>query len=342
MPDAFSTLSLYRRLAAFVWLLAAALMLVLFAFAPPDEAIGDAGWLLAAGSVLLSLGSAAWIARPTSRITVSDLSWIAFVGLGQVAMLQWLAGGTGNPYNSLLLLNVFASASLHPPRRLPFYLLLVACVLYAPLVYDSWIPEIAGSTTSNFVLLTGITLISRLFVSGTDEQKAGLREAEQLAEESARTDSLTRLANRRAFDETLTQELARVHRNRAPLSLLVGDLDGFKRINDDFGHLNGDEVLKRAGTAIEGAIRRGDRCFRWGGDEFAVLLPDTALDDATRVCERVCAAVEMEVRAPDEEPITISCGLAELADGMTADELTARADLALYDQKARRRANLAI
>jgi diguanylate cyclase (GGDEF)-like protein len=342
VPDSFSSLALYRRLAVFVWVLGAALALLLFGFAPPTEAIGDAGWWLAGASVLVSLGMAAWIARPASRITVSWLSWGSFVGLAQTAMLQWLAGGVESPYNELLLLNVFASASLHPPRRMPVYLVLVAAVAIAPLIYDSWDSETAGATAAYLVLLTGIALLSLLFVRGTDEQKAGLRAAEQLAEESARTDPLTRLANRRAFDETLGQELSRVQRTGAPLSLLVGDLDGFKRINDEFGHLNGDEVLTRSAAAIEAAIRRGDRCFRWGGDEFAVLLPDTTLADATRVCERVTVAVEVDVQAPDGQPVTISCGLAELAEGMTAEELTATADLALYDEKARRRADLAI
>ena len=133
-----------------------------------------------------------------------------------------------------------------------------------------------------------------------------------------------------------------MRRNGAPLSLMVGDLDGFKRINDEFGHLIGDELLVRAGAAIEGAIRRGDRCFRWGGDEFAVLLPDTARDDAARVCERVTAAFHEEVQAPDGQAVTISCGLAELTGEMDADELTGTADLALMDEKARRRANLTI
>ena len=139
MPESkFSTLALYRRLAAFVWLLAAALALLLFPFAPPDKAIGDAGWWLAGACVLTSLGIAAWIARPASRITVSWLSWGSFLGLGQVALLQWLAGGVDGPYNSLLLLNVFASASLHPRSRMPAYLALVAAVAGAPRGYYSW------------------------------------------------------------------------------------------------------------------------------------------------------------------------------------------------------------
>ncbi len=342
VPYYFTNLSLYRRLAVFVWLLGGALVLLLFAFAPPTEAIGDAGWWLGGASVVVSLAMAAWIARPASHITVSLLSWSSFLGLAQTAMLQWLAGGVDAPYNELLLLNVFGSASLHPARRMPAYLVLVAAVAIAPLLYDGWDRATAGATAAYLVLLTGIALLSMLFVRGTDEQKAGLRAAEQLAEESARTDALTRLANRRAFDETLTQELARVQRNGAPLSLMVGDLDGFKRINDEFGHLIGDELLVRAGAAIEGAIRRGDRCFRWGGDEFAVLLPDTARDDASRVCERVSAAVRVEVQAPDGQAVTISCGLAELAREMDADELTGTADLALMDEKARRRADLAI
>src|SRR5204862_6949646 len=89
----------------------------------------------------------------------------------------------------------------------------------------------------------------------------------------ARVDPLTGLGNRRAFEESMATEIARSRRHESPLSLLICDLDQFKKINDAYGHLAGDNCLRQVADALRNELRGADVCFRWGGDEFVVVLP---------------------------------------------------------------------
>lgn len=329
-----TNMALYRRMASGVWLLSAILTAGLCLFAPPDVAIGPAGWWIAALIVLNSLFLSARLALRGPYVSPNELAWTAFAGVIQNGVMQWLAGGLGEPFYQLLLLSVFATAAMRRRVTRVVYLSVIAAVAAAPFVYDHWEASAAGSTISLIVLLVCIAALLVQFVSGTDAQKRSLRKAERRAKRSARTDALTGLGNRRAFDEFLAQELVRARRTQGALTLIVGDLDGFKRVNDDFGHLTGDELLDRSAEAIESAMRRGDRCFRWGGDEFAAILPDTGCEDARAVVERIERAVAEGVQAPDDEPLSISCGLAELEPGMTAETLLDAADLAMMGAKA--------
>jgi diguanylate cyclase (GGDEF)-like protein len=106
----------------------------------------------------------------------------------------------------------------------------------------------------------------------------------------SRHDALTDIGNRRAYDERLDKEVARSERYGHALSLVLLDLDGFKSVNDADGHPAGDEVLRRVGGVLRG-VRRTDDCFRTGGDEFALLLPDTPVAGARIVATRVCAEI---------------------------------------------------
>lgn len=154
----------------------------------------------------------------------------------------------------------------------------------------------------------------------------------------ARTDALTGLLNRRAFGEAIEAECARSRRSGAVLTLLFLDLDGFKRINDRFGHATGDRVLQLVGRAIIVEARSHIDCgFRFGGDEFAVLLPDTSAAEAMVVVARLrerCAAGLADARAVR---VALSVGVAELAAAGSSHELVARADAAMYAQKRARR-----
>ena len=145
----------------------------------------------------------------------------------------------------------------------------------------------------------------------------------------ARTDPLTGLANRRAWDEQLTRELARAQRSGAAVSVALLDLDDFKRYNDAQGHQAGDRLLVEAAAAWERELRAIDLLCRWGGDEFALLLPDCSRDQAHEVIARLCPAT----------PSRQSCaaGVAAWDGRETAHDLLGRADTALLKQKRAQR-----
>jgi diguanylate cyclase (GGDEF)-like protein len=150
------------------------------------------------------------------------------------------------------------------------------------------------------------------------------------------TDDLTQLANRRRFEEALEHEVSRLLRFGGSLSLLVADLDDFKSVNDRYGHQLGDEVLRAFATVVRDTVRAVDLPARPGGEEFAVILPGTDLEEAAIVAERLQTGLrESPVRVPDGElRTTASFGVASYADGMTATDLFAVADAALYEAKA--------
>ena len=153
------------------------------------------------------------------------------------------------------------------------------------------------------------------------------------AEQRARIDELTSLFNRRHFDQCLRQEIDRHSRYSGTLSLIILDLDFFKAYNDKHGHLAGDKVLAQIGRLVSKSIRNTDLAFRYGGDEFAVLLPQSTVDDALLVAERVRAKIASKMTL-GEVRITASLGLACWpSDGVTPDEILTAADRALYYAK---------
>jgi diguanylate cyclase (GGDEF)-like protein len=150
------------------------------------------------------------------------------------------------------------------------------------------------------------------------------------------TDPLTGLLNRRAFDERLAQAVANARRHQRPLSLMLADLDHFKRVNDTYGHSTGDDVLMAFAELLARVSRQGDVVARTGGEEFAVVMPETAGASAREYAERLRVATE-QLRAR-RVPMTGSFGVAEVADGRNeARSLLDAADTALYLAKDRGR-----
>jgi diguanylate cyclase (GGDEF)-like protein len=152
-------------------------------------------------------------------------------------------------------------------------------------------------------------------------------------QEAAFTDHLTGLANRRRFERQLEREVARTQRYVHPFCLLTIDVDRFKHVNDTHGHETGDEALRLVGNAIQAGTRGIDTGARIGGDEFAVILPETNLARGIEVAERLCVAIRA-LEIPLIGKITASIGIAELpscADG--GDGLMSASDAALYEAK---------
>ena len=151
----------------------------------------------------------------------------------------------------------------------------------------------------------------------------------------ALTDPLTGLNNRRQFFLLASQEFERASRYHSPFSLLMIDLDGFKQVNDQYGHLVGDRTLQEIGKIFLHVLRKSDLVFRYGGDEFAVLMPETELEKGIQVCKRLGKAVsELSLEGLEDITITLSQGLA-LFDGyedVTLEELLSDADRALYNR----------
>jgi len=163
------------------------------------------------------------------------------------------------------------------------------------------------------------------------------------ARERAHVDELTGLYNHRYFHERLDEEISRCSRFGDIFSLLFLDMDLFKMYNDVYGHLAGDDILREAGEHIRGSIRGIDMAFRYGGDEFTVILPQASLDDAYNVAERIRKRIESEM---DSKGVALTCSMGIASwptDGVMREELLQAADLALYcsKQAGRNRASLA-
>lgn len=158
----------------------------------------------------------------------------------------------------------------------------------------------------------------------------------RMVERQAMVDSLTGLANRRSLEETLRSELARAARFSDSVCVVLADLDDFKQVNDQYGHAVGDEVLKAFAVALRKTVRESDVAGRWGGEEFALVLPGTDAAGGARLAERARAAIEahqVKMQNGDRCSVTASFGVASFPESQELGEILAAADSALYAAK---------
>jgi diguanylate cyclase (GGDEF)-like protein len=329
-------LELARKMASVFWVMGALLTLALWPLSPPNDsgAIGSTGWAVGSSAVFVGVLIAYAIRARPSLWSFKLMLAAAYVGLVGISVMQWLAGGNGAPYLSLLLLPVLFISAIYPPRAMAIFLAAVGLSLAAPPIYDGLSGNTAAGAVAPLVLWTALSAAILLLMKTIRGQRIAMRHEEERAREEARLDELTTIGNRRAFEEALDEEIARADRMGTPLSMAMGDIEHFKRINDEFGHLEGDQCLHRVAQAMDSELRTPDRVFRWGGDEFTLLLPGTKEDGANVLIERVQAKVSAACRRPDNEPVWIHFAAAELRPDMTATELTGAADLALMAERA--------
>jgi diguanylate cyclase (GGDEF)-like protein len=200
-----------------------------------------------------------------------------------------------------------------------------------PLVLAGMVVAVLETTATDVNEETQQVLSALLATAAAALESAQLHSA---ARELADMDALTHLPNRRRFSADIEAEWERCQRYGRPLSLVMIDLDHFKRLNDTHGHLTGDHVLRLTAEAIVGQLRASDTGYRYGGEEIAVLLRETELEDGTAVAERIRAAIEAVVVSGVPVTVTASLGVAERDGAMTHhNDLVLVADTALYDAK---------
>ena len=182
---------------------------------------------------------------------------------------------------------------------------------------------------------------SILFAIERHKMQAELDRLHKRVEEMALRDPLTQVYNRHFMHEALRREMERFKRYRHPFSLLMLDLDRFKEINDSFGHLAGDAMLKKIAQDLQAHLRPSDLICRYGGDEFIAVLPETPGEEAHAMAERLRARLAEETTVVEEGGLrikaTISLGIVEYKEGQTQDELIRRVDKALYAAKQKGR-----
>lgn len=153
------------------------------------------------------------------------------------------------------------------------------------------------------------------------------------------TDQLTGLFNRRFFESVIEKEFTKTIRYKHPTSCLMIDIDHFKRINDEYGHHAGDQVLKEISQLMINCFREADTVARWGGEEFIILLPETTKENALRVASRFLTSVSTCKFSSCPKQITVSIGLASIPEPTieTSEKLIAASDRALYEAKTKGR-----
>lgn len=295
---------------------------------------------LQAAAILQFYGKAlpsAWHLLPP--LIVSGLFSLLLDNLPARLILSGMVFGAGMLALAFLVQRLHAAGTGSARWMLMVGYLLGSADLVARAIVAIAMPTLIGGLLSpgwfqgvNFLVGFAVILVTSLGFLLLHKERA-----EQSAQRLAITDPLTGTFNRRTFLELADKEIARAERSGSELVLIMLDLDHFKRVNDEYGHLGGDEVLRRLVQVLHGCLRREDLLVRYGGEEFCILVPNVALDQATLMAERARSAVQHARFTFNgwSIPVTISLGVAPLMRGKDQgiDQLVGRADEALYSAK---------
>lgn len=276
-------------------------------------------WIIAIVDLLIGIGMATVFAYvyKTRKVTLPSIVLAVLAAVSVVASI-YVKG----------IINIYW---IYPAISAAYYLLaprwavvLSTCTIVAllPVLYAGLEPVVFISVLTTF-FMTGI--FGFFFAKTAKDQH---RKLTQLATR----DPLTGTGNRRALDDRLTMLISAQTRNPLTVSLILFDLDHFKLINDDYGHIFGDQILIQIVGIIEARIRVTDSLYRFGGEEFVIVPLALELDSAGRLAEQLRALIENNALAP-EKPVTISLGVAEYQPGESSESWMNRADKALYRAK---------
>jgi len=305
---------------------------LLLPFYPPTHAFGMWGWVVVGASMPLSILFAISLRRRPERITMERLFVQSCASVSQIAILEWMAGGGSAPYTALFGFAIFGNALGQPLRKwIPLSVYVIALTLL-PLAYGRHGFPIGMVATSTAVSLSIATFVA-LTMSHTRRQRARLAREGDAARSESLTDNLTGLGNRRAFNHALEVTAAQ---GQGLLMLL--DIDNFKLINDNHGHPVGDACLAACAAALRESVRTPDSCFRWGGDEFAVLLSERCDDSvADSVAQRARDRMRAHFHLPDGSTPNLTYGAALITPTSSATELLDAADVRLLERKRERK-----
>ncbi|HEU4976805.1 MAG TPA: GGDEF domain-containing protein [Baekduia sp.] len=335
-PDHYALLDrqLVGQLAGVLFVVGGLMGLSLLIREPPTEHVGGAiGWPLAATVIASAFAFGIAMLRTRHVLPELVLLGIALSGPVMIALLQWLCGPTSS-YDALLNLSVMWAGVVLPGPRLLAVMLWATAIASIPLwMSDHFETELLDRKLLGVALLWVLAAACLVWSSRVRAIRRALAAQRQAADELARIDPLTGLGNRRALDEALAAQVAQAGRSGRALSALVGDLDNFKAINDDHGHHVGDRLLRDVADVLRDVVRSPDACFRWGGDEFVVLLPEADRHAAAGVADRVTAAITSRCGAPQGARVGITIGVATLVEGGGGLQLLADADAALLTAK---------
>lgn len=224
---------------------------------------------------------------------------------------------------------------LAPQLKIPYAL---HGVVYS--VHQGHLLLATRAITADDTILDKISMLSNEMSALTRElskKNIALEKANERINNLLRTDTLTGIANRRYFYETLQRFFSYAARHHVPLSLVMADLDHFKKVNDTYGHKTGDQVLVAFARLLQESCRDEDLAARFGGEEFITVLIQATEEDAVRFAQRVCQQVPQMQLSDIDWAITASFGVAQMMDHDTLDDLINRADEAMYRAKKKGR-----
>jgi diguanylate cyclase (GGDEF)-like protein len=317
--------------------LALVLMVLTLAWIPIDALWVGASYAATAAPVRVVLAVALWAwsrlcGRLSLELAVTGFVWLQAIGFGilQMEIVDAHAGALQIGYGlfPFILTAQLALLALPWPRTL-----LAGLAPGVQLALVLWMaPPALGAMWSDVWLFMLILVLATWTGDAQRRLLVGLLDARH----DASHDALTGLANRRSAEERLEAALADAERHHEPLSVLVLDLDHFKRINDRHGHAAGDHVLQAVGRILHQELRGGDLGARYGGEEFLVLLPHCAGEQAREIAERIRERIgAMRIQVDGKVlRITVSIGVSSLAPGESMATLLVHGDAALYAAKS--------